>query len=939
MRQLLLLIYLFCSVFYAKAQYDTEHWFPALYTGQAINGSACSLYLSTGETTAFDVEIYKQNTLIRTVSIKKDEPAIVRLAEGTVLNKLEENLLTAADVGISVKGEKRFFANIRISDQVGTALINSKGLAALGREFYNSQVPLAIFHGSLYFMSSIIATEDNTKVKISNYDPEVKFSNGLQAKELNIILNKGQSFIMTGPSLETANRAGFIGAKITSDKDIALVNGAFNGQYYPEASQESFNSGQIMLDQAVPLTRLGDEFIILRGFDISGDSERVFVMGTEDNTQIYLNDESNAYITLNSGEYAVIPSTKYKMQRIGMYSMNIRASKNIYTYQIASKGSPTNSSFSVGSFILVPPVNCYLPNTIDQIGFIGNGEPLFAKLNILTLKDAKVKVNGNLLGPSEGPEEVIGNEDWGNFLYFARDSHITIESDNSVAVGLFTRNQIGGYFAGFSSVPAISKSGDCLTEIKLSVDNTYDSYQWFKDGLPIPSEVTYFINPEKYGSGNYTVEVSKSTCKPLKTAPYNYTRCLDGIVSEENIGSCNIFEIIPKFDGATDPIEKIEITYHPLRGKLEIVNDKIRYTPETSFTGDSYYTDDFTYTIFGSAESGLVQTFSVRINVHFLNFDGQVEHKMCFDDLNNITFDLTKIDLGQNQGNSVKFYTESENEGSLINNPENYKTDGKIFAKINSPFGCVQFVNIQLIAMKGLDSENLEIDFCLEPNQNEIAINLSEYFPESSAEFYENEEDAKNRTNEISEIRILQKSETIFVRMQKGDCMQINSLKLNLYSQPKVNIIQNGSTVTVEAVGGTPPFLYSLDDEEFTSGNIFSGLKSGRHTIKVSASENCTPQEFTIMVNSLPNTFSPNNDGRNDIFDFSEFSGYANLRINIFNRFGVKVFSNLGNKDLLWNGKNSNGTALQTGNYWYTVEWQENETSNHIKGWILLKNR
>lgn len=92
-------------------------------------------------------------------------------------------------------------------------------------------------------------------------------------------------------------------------------------------------------------------------------------------------------------------------------------------------------------------------------------------------------------------------------------------------------------------------------------------------------------------------------------------------------------------------------------------------------------------------------------------------------------------------------------------------------------------------------------------------------------------------------------------------------------------------------------------------------------------------------MNSLPNTFSPNNDGRNDIFDFSEFSGYANLRINIFNRFGVKVFSNLGNKDLLWNGKNSNGTALQTGNYWYTVEWQENETSNHIKGWILLKNR
>lgn len=940
-RLTILLLFISASI---KAQYDTEHWLPALYTFESISSSAGVLHLSTGETSPFEVEIYTQNTLRQRVTISKDHPARIPLSGnlGLVTNN-EAEFMKALGKGLHLRASQKFFANIRLSYSGGAALINSKGAAALGREFMNAHMPLSIAHGSVAFMTSVIATEDNTKVTISGFDPGIKLHPDAEfTDEIKFTLNRGESYGFAGSSVNEANRTGLIGAKITADKDIAVVNGAFNGQYYPQASNESFTTGQTMIDQSVPYTRLGESFIILRGFDANSDSERVFVMATEDSTEIYLNDESAPYITLNTGEYTVLPSTKYKMQRIGMYSMYIRTTKKVYTYQIASSRIPTAPSYAVGTFILIPPVSCYMPNTIDQISFVGSPNRA-TKLNILTQKGAQVSVNGVLLGPNEGPEEVVGNTDWGNFLYFPKDDHITVTSDKSVAVGLITKSNFGGYFAGFSSVPAISKSGDCAVGIMLSVDDTYDSYQWYKDGSLLTRETKHNINPELYGSGNYVAEVSKSSCEPLKTAAYVYSRCLEGIVTEENIGNCNQFKIAPEFQGSTEPVDysKTQITYHPLFGTLAIdsATGELLYTPDPN--ARESYTDDFTYRIYGFGGEPTIQTFSVKIHVHVLRFQSPTEHKLCFADMNSISFNLTKIDLGSGDGNAVTFYENCDNSGDCntpVTDIISYPKEGLIYAKVVSPFGCSQIVEIDLIALEGLDSENVDIDICLNPNETEKSINLSEFITETGATFFNSKEDAEQQQNEISSIQSISAEHIFYVRLQKGDCIQINTLNIRVMQYPTVNISQNNGMVTVNTTGGTPPFLYSIDDGAFTASNTFANMKSGFHTIRVKTGENCAPQEFDLMFNSLPNIITPNGDNSNDLMDFSEFANKTNVKINIFNRFGNVVFSGGEQDNPQWNGK-TDGNPLPTGNYWYIVEWTENQTPYHINGWVLLKNR
>ena len=89
----------------------------------------------------------------------------------------------------------------------------------------------------------------------------------------------------------------------------------------------------------------------------------------------------------------------------------------------------------------------------------------------------------------------------------------------------------------------------------------------------------------------------------------------------------------------------------------------------------------------------------------------------------------------------------------------------------------------------------------------------------------------------------------------------------------------------------------------------------------------------------IPNTFSPNGDGINDVLNYSDLKIKENPSMQIFNREGTKVFQSE-NQNFIWNGK-IGGRALPGGTYWYVLTWTEPVTLIPVihQGWILLKNR
>jgi gliding motility-associated-like protein len=116
-----------------------------------------------------------------------------------------------------------------------------------------------------------------------------------------------------------------------------------------------------------------------------------------------------------------------------------------------------------------------------------------------------------------------------------------------------------------------------------------------------------------------------------------------------------------------------------------------------------------------------------------------------------------------------------------------------------------------------------------------------------------------------------------------------------------------------------------------TATNRF-GTESARSNVV--CKDNCTSFD-------LPNIFTPNGDGKNDIFQAMKCPRFVqNVMFAVYNRNGQKVYEYNGPK-LEWNGNGNSGNPLPAGTYFYTSETKfltldpASPTLN-LKGWIEL---
>lgn len=95
-------------------------------------------------------------------------------------------------------------------------------------------------------------------------------------------------------------------------------------------------------------------------------------------------------------------------------------------------------------------------------------------------------------------------------------------------------------------------------------------------------------------------------------------------------------------------------------------------------------------------------------------------------------------------------------------------------------------------------------------------------------------------------------------------------------------------------------YTFSLSVTEASSGNTYTATKIRR-----------------LKGIRVPNVFTPNNDGLNDLF-MVFYDGTAELEITIFSRTGTKVFGEK-SRSIVWDGRNSSGAEVSEGLYYYIL--------------------
>ncbi len=76
-----------------------------------------------------------------------------------------------------------------------------------------------------------------------------------------------------------------------------------NGQFAILTPPNNFDGSDIVMDQSVPVNRLGDEFVLVKGNGNIGEGmEGALIIATQDNTQIFINGSGTSAATINEGQ-------------------------------------------------------------------------------------------------------------------------------------------------------------------------------------------------------------------------------------------------------------------------------------------------------------------------------------------------------------------------------------------------------------------------------------------------------------------------------------------------------------------------------------------------------------------------------------------------------------------------------------------------------------
>ncbi|HSV87273.1 MAG TPA: PKD domain-containing protein [Bacteroidales bacterium] len=310
--------------------------------------------------------------------------------------------------GFQITSTTPITAYFEIGTHFNTDIFSLKGRNALGTEFY---IPFqnnwrnGSYNPQPFSTINIVAKEDNTVVRIMPTRPAFSGNEATPfppGSIIEIILNRGQTYavapnrIFTGafprPGQLPANR--LVGTKVTSDKPIAITISDDSVDANPVAGCRD-----LIGDQLIPVNIIGTEYIVMRGQLNANMNESVYILATENNTDILVD---GVYVT-------TIQEGQQHRVILGLPIIrHIRTTHPAYAFHVSGFGC------EMGGAVL-PPVDACTGSS--QVAFTrskaGTGERFFLNIMVRRGAEGSFILNGSTtLIPASAFLPVVGNADW-----------------------------------------------------------------------------------------------------------------------------------------------------------------------------------------------------------------------------------------------------------------------------------------------------------------------------------------------------------------------------------------------------------------------------------------------------------------------------------------------------------------------------------------------
>ncbi|MES2798409.1 MAG: gliding motility-associated C-terminal domain-containing protein [Bacteroidota bacterium] len=168
----------------------------------------------------------------------------------------------------------------------------------------------------------------------------------------------------------------------------------------------------------------------------------------------------------------------------------------------------------------------------------------------------------------------------------------------------------------------------------------------------------------------------------------------------------------------------------------------------------------------------------------------------------------------------------------------------------------------------------------------------------------------------------------------------VNTIAVNAGADQSIfpgDTIQLQATTSGSILTWTPSFLLSNDSilNPFAFPN-----ETTLFTLSVTDVNGCIFTDGVLItvpqLLMIPNTFSPNNDGRNDTWVIPGIENFPDCTIYITNRWGQEVFQTTAySAQTAWRGESNSGNVLTEGVYFYVINLKD-EADQQFKGSLTL---